>query len=494
MRMTVRRIRRTCRSPPRSRSTTFDAENSSEGWVEVDGPAQKYTLDIGDLAADGSNDGSVVFAVTVADSLPDGVEELTNVVSIAGDFADGATASDTTPVEALAPVLWTTNEAGEPWYDFHPDTVVYIHGSGFEPNKKYDIPVIRPDGTILKGSRAHRPSYPNGPSKPEWDSIRADDDGNFVYEYDLDGILGLYDVYVYESKWGGPGSDDVAVATVVFADAPLYEITKSLLDINDDTGDTEIDAAGDVVAYQVTVVDTGDQSITNVALSDELVADVVGTPVETGGTGINGDGTLDVGETWTYTYDYTVLQSDIDSVATNEPDDVAEGLLDNTASVTSTEILTPQSDSEQVPLASVPLGNRMGSHNVLEPATSTLPLSPNYVPGLANGYTEGETAAFPRGIESAIGRFSDHDLRVQHLSRPLGWLTVRVHESPDGNRPGGLGHDIFGRLAAGDQHVRLGWGLRFECLHRQCHLRRAQHRTVCHRERGQAGVDARGDV
>ena len=45
----------------------------------------------------------------------------------------------------------------------------------FEPGTKYDIPVIRPDGSIIKGNRASRPSYPNaGPDKPEWDSIRAD--------------------------------------------------------------------------------------------------------------------------------------------------------------------------------------------------------------------------------------------------------------------------------------------------------------------------------
>ena len=141
---------------------------------------------------------------------------------------------------------------------------------------------------------------------------------------------------------------------VDLAQDPDYTITKTLLDINDDTNDTVINDAGDVLTYTVVLENTGNQTLTNVVLGDDLVADAVGTPVETGGTGTNGDGNLDVGETWTYTYDYTVLQSDIDSNATNEPDNVIAGKLDNTATSTTTEIPEEKDDDEQVDLAQDP--------------------------------------------------------------------------------------------------------------------------------------------
>ena len=62
---------------------------------------------------------------------------------------------------------------------------------------------------------------------------------------------------------------------------------------------------------------------------------------------------LEVGETWTYTYDYVVLQSDIDSNATNEPGDVTAGELDNTATA-DTDQTGPLSDSEAVELTQDP--------------------------------------------------------------------------------------------------------------------------------------------
>jgi hypothetical protein len=63
-------------------------------------------------------------------------------------------------------------------------------------------------------------------------------------------------------------------------------------------------------------------------------------PVESGTA--NGD--LDVGETWTYTGSYTVLQSDIDSNGGGDGD------IDNTATVSSNE-LGDDTDSAAVPIA-----------------------------------------------------------------------------------------------------------------------------------------------
>ena len=63
--------------------------------------------------------------------------------------------------------------------------------------------------------------------------------------------------------------------------------------------------------------------------------------------------TLAPSATLTCTGTYTVLQSDIDSDATNEPDDVAAGDLDNEAT-TDSDQTGPQSDTQAVPLAQDP--------------------------------------------------------------------------------------------------------------------------------------------
>jgi LPXTG-site transpeptidase (sortase) family protein len=62
----------------------------------------------------------------------------------------------------------------------------------------------------------------------------------------------------------------------------------------------------------------------------------------------NDDNTLDVGETWVYTGSYTVTQSDMDTNGGGDGD------IDNTASVSSTEIPTPQTDSEAATLNNQP--------------------------------------------------------------------------------------------------------------------------------------------
>ncbi len=135
-----------------------------------------------------------------------------------------------------------------------------------------------------------------------------------------------------------------------FAGVPEYSITKEATAINGDTADTVINAAGDVVTYEIVVTNDGNVEITGASVADPLLQGANGTfsgPVETGGTGINGDGILDVGETWTYTGSYTVQQSDIDNNGGGDSD------IDNTATVTSNE-LGAESSSASVPLEQDP--------------------------------------------------------------------------------------------------------------------------------------------
>jgi hypothetical protein len=99
--------------------------------------------------------------------------------------------------------------------DYAPGEIVTVTGTGFLPGMDYDVPIIRPDGSIITG---------DGTDTPGWDTVTADSNGDFTYLYDLNGIFGLYTVEVtvevYLSPWNGPDSGDELVASTTFTDAP----------------------------------------------------------------------------------------------------------------------------------------------------------------------------------------------------------------------------------------------------------------------------------
>jgi len=117
------------------------------------------------------------------------------------------------PAAAETPVV-TTDKA-----DYAPGETVIVSGSNFAATTDYAIPVIRPDGFIVKG---------DGSFEDGWDTVTTDADGDFVYEYILNGIEGLYEVRVYDASWNDTGITDInnsvydetPVASVTFTDAP----------------------------------------------------------------------------------------------------------------------------------------------------------------------------------------------------------------------------------------------------------------------------------
>ncbi|NPV09184.1 MAG: DUF11 domain-containing protein, partial [Anaerolineae bacterium] len=101
--------------------------------------------------------------------------------------------------------------------DYAPGETVIVTGSGFTAGEQYDIPVIRPDGTIVKG---------DGSFVPGWDVVTADGVGAFTYLYQLNGVPGDYEVRVYpvgtvalQSGTVVLPSDDLLVASTTFTDA-----------------------------------------------------------------------------------------------------------------------------------------------------------------------------------------------------------------------------------------------------------------------------------
>jgi len=92
--------------------------------------------------------------------------------------------------------------------DYFSDETVIITGGGFAPDTLYDIPVIRPDGSIVTG---------DGSNTPGWDTVQSDGSNAFTYLYQLDGLPGTYEVRAYPSPWGGDLSQ-TPVATATFTD------------------------------------------------------------------------------------------------------------------------------------------------------------------------------------------------------------------------------------------------------------------------------------
>src|SRR5262249_23517287 len=76
--------------------------------------------------------------------------------------------------------------------------------------------------------------------------------------------------------------------------------------------DGRADTAGDLINYTITVENTGNISLTGVVVTDQVEACDCRT-LPGPASGDNGNGILDVGETWTYLTSYTLTQADLDN-------------------------------------------------------------------------------------------------------------------------------------------------------------------------------------
>lgn len=92
--------------------------------------------------------------------------------------------------------------------DYAPEELVTVTGTGFTPGQSYAIPIVRPDNSIV---------YGDGSFIAGWDTVTADESGAFTYNYQLDGIQGIYNVYVYPSSWTGDLSE-TPIASTTFTD------------------------------------------------------------------------------------------------------------------------------------------------------------------------------------------------------------------------------------------------------------------------------------
>ncbi len=172
---------------------------------------------------------------------------------------------------------------------------------------------------------------------------QADIDARGNYDSPLDGNTINDDIIRNEvSVNTDQDASDEAYAQNSIAYAPEIGLLKTSDVFNSDTSDDDddiIDMAGDVIKYTVTTQNTGNITLTNVALVDPLLGSLDNDSDNDGfiDGDSNQDGELDVGETWSWTGFYTVTQADLDARGNYDSemdsDEINDDLIRNDVSV-----------------------------------------------------------------------------------------------------------------------------------------------------------------
>lgn len=150
---------------------------------------------------------------------------------------------------------------------------------------------------------------------------------------------------------------NIVIAQVVGIN-PSVSLTKEADVVNADGSDDlddVIDSAGDKILYTVSVTNTGDTTLSGVTLTDPLIDlsldtnenGVIDSQDLTGGD-VNDNGLLDLGETWTWSGEYTVTQEVINQRGNYDSpvdaDEINDNLIRNVAFVSTAEGATEEGE------------------------------------------------------------------------------------------------------------------------------------------------------
>jgi uncharacterized repeat protein (TIGR01451 family) len=100
------------------------------------------------------------------------------------------------------------------------------------------------------------------------------------------------------------GAENYSFQTPIIQD-PSYTVNIIVADVNGNGPGENIIKEGDVISYQIEVINNGNIDLNNVTVTDPLV-NLIG-PIESN----SNDTILNVGENWTYTGNYTITRADI---------------------------------------------------------------------------------------------------------------------------------------------------------------------------------------
>src|SRR5690606_6788274 len=143
----------------------------------------------------------------------------------------------------------------------------------------------------------------------------------------IDNGSDIVNTFTFDADELSDARSDNAVTTVT--QSPSVEVTKSV--------DQESIAAPATLNYTITVENTGNVSLTGIAVTDVVSQDGASTPLTLGApTGdTDEDGELDVDETWVYQVSYAAIQphidngSDIVNTFTFDADELSDARSDN---------------------------------------------------------------------------------------------------------------------------------------------------------------------
>ncbi|MBU0907842.1 MAG: VWA domain-containing protein [Nanoarchaeota archaeon] len=143
---------------------------------------------------------------------------------------------------ASAAVLWTADANGDEQSDYEPGAIVYVYGSGFAPNSEIEISITRPDGSVEScDAPSCHARFLDG-------FVFSDSEGDVLYRYDLDGIVGFYEVELSDGSTKASGS---------FTDG------RNILNVTVDGGTSTIVGPSGPVTVAVTVHTSGSGSDDN---------------------------------------------------------------------------------------------------------------------------------------------------------------------------------------------------------------------------------------
>jgi hypothetical protein len=153
-----------------------------------------------------------------------------------------------------------------------------------------------------------------------------------------DGVLDVGETWIYEATYevtqvdlysgsftntatvkglADPNNDGAGEAPVTDSDEETVNATqeasiaivKTATQINGDAGITQYSTAGDVITYRITLANDGNVTVYSPAVSDPQATT---GPAYVSGD-LDGDGILDIGETWVYEATYEITQADLDA-------------------------------------------------------------------------------------------------------------------------------------------------------------------------------------
>ncbi len=183
-------------------------------------------------------------------------------------------------------------------------------------NQTLTTPVVVSDTFQLGGAArtlSSGPAYASG----DTDSDGAIDVGEtWLYsatytttQADIDGTGSYSNLAQFDTAQTAPVNSNTVTTSVTRS--PSFTVAKAKT-----SGPATITAAGQVLGYTITVVNSGNQTLNGLSISDTFQLGGAARTLTSGPSYASGDtdsdGAIDVGEAWTYAASYTVPQTDMD--------------------------------------------------------------------------------------------------------------------------------------------------------------------------------------